>query len=94
MNNKIITLPDERKLGYTIIGKGNPVMYFHGTTSSRLEIHLLKNLTTKEKLQLIAIDRPGYGLSTYKPRKNIQDLNNDINILANHLCIEQINVLG
>ena len=94
MSNKIITLPDERKLGYAIIGKGNPVMYFHGTASSRLEVHLLKNLTTKEKLQLIAIDRPGYGLSTYKPRKNIQDLNNDINILADHLGIEQISVLG
>jgi len=87
-------LPDGRSLGYATIGKGKPVMYFHGTASSRLEVYLLKQLTIKEKLQLIAIDRPGYGLSTYKPRKNIQDLNNDLNFLANHLGIEQFNVLG
>ena len=94
MSSQTITLPDGRTLGYATIGKGKPVMYFHGTASSRLEVYLLKHLTTKENIQLIAIDRPGYGLSTYKPRKNIQDINNDINFLANHLGIEQFSVLG
>ncbi|MCL2134010.1 MAG: alpha/beta hydrolase [Candidatus Bathyarchaeota archaeon] len=94
MSHQITTLPDGRKLGYATIGKGTPVMYFHGTASSRLEIHLLKQLTTKGKLQLITFDRPGYGLSTYKPRKNLQDINSDLNFLADHLNIKQFNVLG
>jgi pimeloyl-ACP methyl ester carboxylesterase len=94
VGSQIITLPDGRNLGYATIGKGNPVMYFHGTASSRLEVYLLKRLVTEGNLQLIAMDRPGYGLSTYKPRKNIQDLNNDLNFLADHLDINQFSVLG
>jgi pimeloyl-ACP methyl ester carboxylesterase len=94
LGSQTITLPDGRRLGYITIGKGNPVIYFHGTASSRLEIHLLKHLAIEGNLQLIAIDRPGYGLSSYKPRKNIQDFNNDLNFLADHLGIEKFSVLG
>jgi pimeloyl-ACP methyl ester carboxylesterase len=75
------------------VGKGFPVMYFHGTASSRLEACLLKRLTA-HNLKLIAIDRPGYGLSTYKLRKSIQDVNGDLNFLADHLDITQFSVLG
>ena len=94
MSSQIITLPDGRNIGYTTIGKGDPIIYFHGTASSRLEAYLLKKLTTIEKLKIIAFDRPGYGLSTYKHRKNIRDLNNDLNILADHLDIDKFSVLG
>lgn len=94
MSSQIITLPDGRKLGYTTIGKGNPIIYFHGTASSRLEAYLLKHLTVREKLKIIALDRPGYGLSTYKPRKSIQDINNDLNFLADHLGIDKFGILG
>jgi len=94
VGSQIITLPDGRSLGYATIGRGNPTVYFHGTASSRLEVYLLKRLATEGNLQLIAMDRPGYGLSTYKPRKNIQDLNNDLNFLADHLGINQFSVLG
>lgn len=93
MSSQAVTLPDGRQLGYLVVGKGTPVIYFHGTASSRIEVLLLKRLTTKN-LQLIAIDRPGYGLSTYNPRKNIQDFNCDLNFLADHLDIPQFSVLG
>jgi pimeloyl-ACP methyl ester carboxylesterase len=94
VSSQTITLPDGRKLGYATIGKGNPIIYFHGTASSRLEAYLLKQLTKREKIKLVALDRPGYGLSTYKPRKNIQDINSDINFLADHLGIDKFGVLG
>jgi pimeloyl-ACP methyl ester carboxylesterase len=68
-------------------------MYFHGSASSRLEVLLLKRLVA-QNLKLIAADRPGYGLSTYKPRKNMQDFNSDLNFLADHLGIPQFSVLG
>jgi pimeloyl-ACP methyl ester carboxylesterase len=68
-------------------------MYFHGTSSSRIEVLLLRHLTA-QNLQLIAPDRPGYGLSTYKPQKNISDFNSDINFLADYLDISKFNVLG
>ncbi|MDR2700570.1 MAG: alpha/beta hydrolase [Nitrososphaerota archaeon] len=94
MSSQIITLPDGRKLGYSIIGNGKPVIYFHGTASSRLEVYLLKRLVSKEKLRIITLDRPGYGLSTYKPRKSIQDINSDLNSLAEHLGIDKFSVLS
>jgi pimeloyl-ACP methyl ester carboxylesterase len=87
-------LPDGRKLGYATIGEGKPIVYFHGTASSRLEAYLLKQLTVREKIRIIAFDRPGYGLSTYKSRKNIQDVNSDLNFLMNHLGIDKFGVLG
>lgn len=94
MNGQVIVLPDGRKLGYTLIGKGAPVIYFHGTASSRLEALLLKNLTETSNLQLISVDRPGYGLSTYKPRRNLQDFNSDLTRLADSLGLERFAVLG
>jgi pimeloyl-ACP methyl ester carboxylesterase len=94
LNGQVIVLPDGRKLGYTKIGKGTPVIYFHGTSSSRLEVLLLKNLANNAQLQLIGVDRPGYGLSSYKPRKNLQDFNDDINCLATYLGFERFAVLG
>ncbi|MDR0493593.1 MAG: alpha/beta hydrolase [Nitrososphaerota archaeon] len=93
MGSHVLTLPDGRQLGYFVAGKGVPVIYFHGTASSRIEALLLKRFST-QNLKIIAIDRPGYGLSTYKPRKNIQDFNCDLNFLADHLGITQFSVLG
>jgi pimeloyl-ACP methyl ester carboxylesterase len=94
LSSQKLSLPDGRQLGYTITGEGCPVMYFHGTASSRLEVLLLKHLAAAGKLKIIAPDRPGYGLSTYKPRKSLQDFNSDINFLADHLGIGQFSVLG
>jgi pimeloyl-ACP methyl ester carboxylesterase len=94
LNGQVIVLPDGRRLGYTTIGKGSPVLYFHGTASSRLEALLLKSLTETAPLQLIGVDRPGIGLSTYKTRKSLADFNVDINFLADHLGLERFTVLG
>jgi pimeloyl-ACP methyl ester carboxylesterase len=94
LNGQVIVLPDGRRLGYTSIGKGAPVIYFHGTASSRLEVLLLKNLTETMPLQLISVDRPGYGLSSHKPRKNLQDFNDDVNCLVDHLGLSKFAVLG
>jgi pimeloyl-ACP methyl ester carboxylesterase len=94
LGEQVVSLPDNRKLGYRIVGKGQPVIYFHGTASSRLEVILLRDLAEKEGLQIIGIDRPGYGLSTYYPRKSLQDFNGDVNFLADYLGLKRFAVLG
>ena len=58
-------LPDGRLLGFSIVGEGMPVLYFHGTASSRLETLLLKDFVSVYGFQVIGVDRPGYGLSTF-----------------------------
>lgn len=94
MSTKLITLPDKRRLSYCILGKGYPVIYYHGTASSRLEVLLLEELSKKGNLQIISIDRPGYGLSTYKPRKNLQYFNKDITFLVHNLGIKKFSLLS
>jgi pimeloyl-ACP methyl ester carboxylesterase len=89
-----VTLPDGRKLGYCTVGKGQPVIYFHGTASSRLEVLLLKEFAEKAGLQIVGVDRPGYGISTFHNRKSLQDFNGDINFLADTLGFERFAVLG
>lgn len=87
-------MPDGRKLGYCTVGRGSPVIYFHGTASSRLEVLLLKDYAEKAGLQIVGIDRPGYGLSTLHTRKSLQDFNGDVNYLADHLGFERFAVLA
>lgn len=94
VKNQVIVLPDGRKLGYILVGKGKPVVYFHGTSSSRLEAMLLEELAYNSQLQIISIDRPGYGLSTFTPQKNLHVFANDVNFLVNHLDIDRCGVLG
>ncbi|MCX8152929.1 MAG: alpha/beta hydrolase, partial [Candidatus Bathyarchaeota archaeon] len=94
LTGQTLTLPDGRQLGYLTLGKGHPIIYFHGTASSRLEILLLKEIASKEKLQIIGVDRPGYGLSTFKPIKSLRDFNSDINFLADYLGLNQFGILG
>jgi pimeloyl-ACP methyl ester carboxylesterase len=92
--SQTFSLPDNRELGYHVLGKGKPVLYFHGTASSRLEVLLLKNTSLTKQLQIIGVDRPGYGLSTFIPRKNLRDFAGDINHLAEHLGFEKFALLG
>ncbi len=103
MNQHFLTLADHRKLCYALYGpaNGKPVFYFHGTPSSRLEPLLLNkyNQNLEQLLQqygicLIAIDRPGIGLSTYNPHNSFQSFANDVVQLAVHLRIASAYVLG
>ena len=94
MGVQVVTLPDGRKLGYCTVGKGQPVIYFHGTASSRLEVLLLKEFAEKAGLQIVGVDRPGYGISTFHSRKSLQDFNGDVNFLADTLRFERFAVLS
>lgn len=94
MDRQVVTLPDGRKLGYCTVGKGQPVIYFHGTASSRLEVLLLKSFAENAGLQIIGVDRPGYGLSTFHQRKSLLNFNGDVNFLADHLGFDHLAILG
>jgi len=94
VSSQTLPLPDGRQLGYATEGTGFPVVYFHGTASSRLEIQLLNQLTQNNKLRLIGIDRPGYGLSAFKDRTRLRDFAPDVNALADHLNLDKFAVLS
>jgi len=103
MTNHLFQLADGRTLGYSFYGPGDgqPVFYFHGTPSSRLEPLLLdgydkdlEELLIKYAINLIAIDRPGMGLSTINKKGTFLSFAEDVQQLAKHLNITSAKVLG
>ncbi len=94
MRSQIFKLPDKRQLGYTVEGEGKPVIYFHGTASSRLEILLLKEFAQTNQFKLIGIDRPGYGLSTFKTKIELYDFAKDVKVLTDYLKLSKFAVLS
>jgi pimeloyl-ACP methyl ester carboxylesterase len=89
-----ISLPDGRQLGFSVVGEGTPVLYFHGTASSRLETLLLKEFVYTNNFQIVGVDRPGYGLSTFAPRRRLRDFTLDVNSLMAHLGLEKFALLA
>jgi pimeloyl-ACP methyl ester carboxylesterase len=94
MSNQILTLPDKRRLGCAVEGEGKPVIYFHGTASSRLEIVLLKEFAHANQFKLIGIDRPGYGLSTFKAKIGLRDFAQDVDVLIKYLKLSSFAILS
>ena len=97
MTDQTFLLSDGRILGYAFYGpqQGKPVLYFHGTPSSRLEPQLLNiwgasldDLLARYNIRLIAVDRPGMGLSSLHPDKTFTSFAHDVQALLQQLSIQ------
>lgn len=96
--NQVLTLQDGRRLGFAEVGDpyGTPVFHFHGWPSSRLEADLLQHAVDLRQLgtRLIAVDRPGIGLSDFQPGRRVLDWPEDVLQLADSLGIQHFAVQG
>lgn len=94
--NQTITLKDGRKLGYAEFGSvnGKPLFYFHGHGSSRLEPKMYNIDNIRDKVRLIGVDRPGFGLSDFSHNHSLLSWPDDIAELADSLNINKFSVLG
>jgi len=94
--NRQIRLRDGRTLGYAEYGDpaGKPVFFFHGWPSSRLFIRSQASVTASFGVRLIACERPGFGLSDFKPERKLLDWPDDVIELADALAIGQFAVAG
>lgn len=94
------TLPDGRKIGYAQYGhpNGKPIISLHGILGSRLESALFDADAKEVGARIIAIERPGIGLSSPDPRalreRLVLDHARDVEALAEHLRLEEYAVLG
>ncbi len=95
-DDNILRLPDGRRLGYAEYGdpKGKTIFEFHGNPSSRLGSILFDEAAKKMGIRVIGIDRPGIGLSDYKPHRKLLDWPNDVIELANALGIDRFPIVG
>ncbi len=92
-----IVLPDGRRLAYAEFGRtdGVPVLYFHGSPSSRFEPLLIGEETLDRLgLRIIAPDRPGMGGSDFQPGRGFSDWPADVVALTDALGLGQFSVLG
>jgi pimeloyl-ACP methyl ester carboxylesterase len=91
-----LVLGDGRRLGYAQYGRpdGQPLFYFHGHPGSRLEARFASQAAAEAGLRVIALDRPGYGLSDFLPGRVITGWPADVAEAAGLLGIGQFSVAG
>lgn len=91
-------LPDGRVLGYDDHGPadGLPLFYFHGVPSSRLDLRMFDGAAVAERLgiRVIAVDRPGCGLSDHLRGRGLSDWPADVAALADDLGLDRFAVMG
>ncbi len=92
----VMELPDGRELAWLEVGnpKGKAVFVFHGTPGSRLQVSFDDEPITAAKVRFIAVDRPGYGHSTFQPGRRLAGWPADVSCLADHLGIDTFSVVG
>ena len=94
-------LPNKDSLGQHILGyyvsernSGQPILYFHGNPSCRIEADDFHKAGDKLNICIIGVDRPGIGLSTVRPGCTLLDWPRDIQKLALHLGFSEFRVFG
>jgi len=93
---RTITLRDGRTLAYAEYGdgKGAPAFYFHGTPGCRLEAEHLDAAGVAARVRIVAVDRPGFGASTFLAGRQFQDWPADVVQLADALGFARFAVIG
>ena len=87
---------DGRALAWTEFGdrEGVPIVAFHGSPGSGYDFAGVSETAAGKGVRLIAVDRPGYGLSTFDPARSYRSGAHDIGELADHLGIDRFAVIG
>jgi pimeloyl-ACP methyl ester carboxylesterase len=90
------TAPKGRRLCFAEYGdlSGEPLMYFHGWPSSRLQGRILDAEAKRLGLRVISSDRPGLGRSDFAGKRTLAGWAEDISGLADHVGAESFRVLG
>jgi pimeloyl-ACP methyl ester carboxylesterase len=72
---------------------GWPIIYFHGTPGSRLDVSLADEAAAEGGVRLISFDRPGYGGST-PAAFSLRTVGDDVHELADALELGRFSTLG
>jgi pimeloyl-ACP methyl ester carboxylesterase len=96
-HEQFVSLRDGRKLAYAQFGNpdGRPVLYFHGHPGSRLDLDMFdQTVLDQSGLRLLSLDRPGIGLSDFKPGRKLLDWPADVREFADALGLDRFSVMG
>jgi pimeloyl-ACP methyl ester carboxylesterase len=91
-----LRLADGRMLACLELGDpaGPPVLYFHGYPGSRLEARVAAPAAARLGLRLLAVDRPGFGQSTFQTGRSIGAWAADVAALADGLGLQRFAIVG
>jgi hypothetical protein len=70
------------------------ILYCHGFPGSRLEAAIIADFSFSNPFRVLAIDRPGMGLSIFQPNRRILDWPADVLALMDWLKIERFHIVG
>lgn len=92
----ILTLRSGRRVGVLETGdpRGQPVIYCHGFPASRLEALLPAAAARAAGVRLVALDRPGYGVSERQRGRTLTGFAEDAQEVADALGIGSFRLLG
>jgi len=87
---------DGRRLAYLEVGDadGPLVIHNHGGPSSRLEVRLLAESATRNRIRLVGVDRPGQGQSSPQQNRTYSGWADDIVTVADALGGHEFGVTG
>lgn len=93
---RLLQIGGGRHLGVSEYGldSGYPVVFCHGFPSSRVGAAFLATAAREAGARLIAIDRPGIGLSTPQGSRKVVDWAQDVQAVVDELGIENFSVIG
>jgi pimeloyl-ACP methyl ester carboxylesterase len=95
-SSRQVRLADGRELGYDEIGdlSGSPIFFFHGFGSSRVVRHPDDYIAAALGIRMIAVDRPGIGLSTGQPGRRLLDWPADVRQLADAMGLARFGIVA
>lgn len=93
---RLATRADGGRVAYTESGpvNGHPVFFLHGTPGSRVGVLPRPFELSRRRVRLIAIDRPGYGMSDRREGRDVASIVEDVTAVADALGIDQFSVAG
>ena len=91
-----VRLADGRTLACLQLGDpaGPPVLYFHGYPGSRLEARVAAAAAGRLGLRLLAVDRPGFGQSTFQAGRTIGAWAADVAAMADRLGLGRFSIVS
>jgi pimeloyl-ACP methyl ester carboxylesterase len=92
----VLSLADGRSLSFATLGppSGAPVVFCHSIPGSRLVPEHAEPLVEELGLRIIVPERPGFGLSDFRPKRTIRDAARDIALVADVLELDRFRVFG
>jgi pimeloyl-ACP methyl ester carboxylesterase len=96
--DRLITLRDRRDIAFREWGdpQGEPILFFHGFPGSRFQPRTADKEAARLGARLIALDRPGIGLSSKLQRgpQRVGQWAEDVVEFVDHLGLERYHIVG